>query len=291
MLLELFTMTQKEKINFIEEYLKEKSIKYKKDKFGNIWGINFPKKACFVSHLDTVARDDNECRKPIFVCDDILFKINAVLGADDTAGNILMLEHIDKINFIFTVDEEVGCIGAKELAKNEEFISDIGSISGFIELDRKGNRDIIGYTHGYCDKDFLDAIQNVLPEHKDVRGVLTDIDKLIHLKPGVNLSVGYYNAHSTDEILDLIYLEELSGKIIELSNIEGDFNLPKPKYQAPKGTKKSIGSSLSQYRPTWSLVQCECCGKLVPYHETEDINGKLICFDCVDELALVEFGG
>lgn len=288
MMLELFTMTQQEKIEFIKKYLEEKNVKYKADKRGNIWGINFPNKVCFVSHMDTVAKSDAECRKPIFICDNILFKINAVLGADDTAGNILILNHIDKINFIFTTDEETGCRGAKVLAKNEEFLNDIESISGFIELDRKGNSDIIGYTHGYCEKDFLDAIQEVLTEHKDVRGVLTDIDEFIHLKPGVNISVGYYNAHSTDEILDLVYLEELNDKILELANIEGDFEIPKPRYTKIKSANRvnysnySFGDSLK--------VQCDCCGKWVSYYDTEEINGKTICIDCIDELVTLGLG-
>lgn len=288
MMLELFTMTQQEKIEFIKKYLEEKNIKYKTDKRGNIWGINFPNKVCFVSHMDTVAKSDAECRKPIFICDNILFKINAVLGADDTAGNILMLNHIDKINFIFTTDEETGCRGAKILAKNEEFLNDIESISGFIELDRKGDSDIIGYTHGYCEKDFLDAIQEVLPNHKDVRGVLTDIDEFIHLKPGVNLSVGYYNAHSTDEILDLVYLEELNDKILELANIEGNFEIPKPKYTKMKSTNHASYSNLD-FEGTMK-VQCDCCGKWVSYYETEEINGKVLCFECIEEFASLEFG-
>lgn len=279
MFFKLFTMTQEEKIDFIKKYLEEKNVKYKTDEHGNIWGINYPNKACFVSHLDTVAKSYAECRKPYFICDDIMFKINAVLGADDTAGNILMLNHIDKINFVFTVDEEIGGIGAQKLAKNTEFVDDISSISGFIELDRKGNSDIIGYMHGYCEKDFLKAVQDILPDHNDANGVFTDIDKFKHIKPGVNISVGYYSAHTTSEILDLQYLEELNDKILELSNIEGEFEVPKPRYTKVKNTITNYGFGNNV------RVQCDCCHKWVSYYDTEDINGRTLCLDCVEEMA------
>lgn len=276
---ELFTMTQEEKIQYIIDYLDKNNISYKIDENGNIWGINFPDRVCFVSHMDTVAYDDYECRKPVFECDGILFKINAVLGADDTAGNILMLNHIDKINFIFTTDEEVGCIGAKKLASNEEFLSDINVVSGFIELDRKGSNDIIGYTHGYCKKDFLNAIKSVLPDYNDVKGVLTDIDKFIHIKPGVNLSVGYYNAHSTSECLDLNVFYELDDKIEALANISGTYE-PIPKKSIVKTAKKYDGFGRH-------FVKCDVCGEYVSFYETEDINGKVVCFDCIDEMMIV----
>lgn len=281
--LNLYNKTQDELSDYIEQILVDKGIPYNIDTYGNIWSIRFDNKACFVSHMDTVAGDDIEQRKPAFIVDGILFKINAVLGADDRAGINLILNHIENINFIFTRDEEIGCLGAKELASNIIFLEDIEKISGFIELDRKGISDVLGAVHGYCDVDFAGEVLKVLPEHKDASGILTDIDKFIHLKPGVNISVGYYNAHSSKEYLDVEYFEYINSKIIELSNIKGFYNLPPAKPTKAYGNVwKNESYNYSRYGSIKEI--CSECKKVYDPTDVCYFNNKIICFDCLSKM-------
>lgn len=282
---EIYTLNQEELQEYILRSLKEKDIPYKTDSYGNIWSIRFKQNVVFVAHLDTVARTDDEYHKPVYEIDGILFKNNAVLGGDDRAGVNLILNHIENVNFCFTKDEEVGALGAAELARNEEFKEDIKDISGFVELDRKGDSDIIGYLHGYCCESFLNAITDVLDGHRDTHGVFTDIDKFKHLKSGVNISVGYYNAHTPQEILDIEYFEYLDSKIMELASITGEFEPPKEEVRTY--------SRGSYYRYLYDDIypvksgkknKCSLCGKTVDYRDGYKINGEILCPDCFDKM-------
>lgn len=289
---EIFEMTQKELIVYIESELNKRGVEYKKDENGNIWSIRFNGKPAFVSHMDTVAKCDEEYKKKAFIVDNILFKVDAVLGGDDRAGVNLIINHLENINFILTTDEEIGCIGASELSRNEEFKNDIENICAFIEIDRKGNSDVIGALHGYCEKDFVDKVLEILPTHNDARGVLTDIDKFIHIKPGVNISAGYYNAHTTDEYLDIEYFNYLNSKIIELSNITGDFKLPKPRKAYSYTGRKNRGTYLaSNYYYGYgdiNYVRCSECGAIVDDIECTIINGKIVCDSCASKLSSIQ---
>lgn len=286
---ELFEMTQEELIVYIERELNERGVPYNRDENGNIWSIRFKGKPVFVSHMDTVSKSDEEYRKKAFIVDNILFKVDAVLGGDDRAGVNLIVNHLENINFVLTTDEEIGCIGASALSRNEDFKADIENICAFIEIDRKGNSDVIGALHGYCEKDFVDEILKVLPKHNDARGVLTDIDKFIHLKPGVNISAGYYNAHSVDEYLDIEYFNYLDSKILELANIAGDFSLPKPRrtYTSGKYTKSYL-YPYSNYFDDDVFVRCSECGRMVSDLECTIINGKIICDECFKDLSGIQ---
>lgn len=242
---EIYTLSQDELLEFIKKLLKDKGVPFK-EYDGNIWSIRNSGKVCFVSHLDTVAHSYVEYKKPVFEANGILFKVDAILGADDRAGVNLILNHCENVNFIFTRDEEVGRLGAISLSENEEFLQDMkDNIIGFIELDRKNYNDIIGYRHGYCDKDFHNAVSNVLTGYIDSLGAFTDIDEFIYDKPAVNISVAYFNAHTKDEYLDIKAWEELDKKIPLLNEIQGEFNVVSPTIY--KSTKYSGIKSYSSY--------------------------------------------
>lgn len=237
---EIYEMNQEELREYILCILREKNIPYQLVD-GNIFSFRFKDKVAFVSHLDTVAKSDEEYHKQVFECNGILFKRNAILGADDRAGVNIILNHIENINFILTRDEEVGRLGANVLAKDQTFISILNeyNICGFIEMDRRNNHDIIGARHGYCRQDFHDAVHNVLTDRTDETGVCTDIDSWLELRPGVNLSCGYHNAHSSDEFLDIETWLNLNNKIPELNEISGSFSLPEQKKYSFSYTSKS----------------------------------------------------
>lgn len=232
----LYMMTQDELIEQIKKELIAEGVPFKQDGYGNLWSIRFEGRPAFVAHCDTVIGDDRFYNAPLKEYDGKLSRPGFVLGADDRAGVNLILNHKHKINFILTKDEEIGCVGANYLAKQEEFIEDCEKINFFIELDRKGKCDIIGHSHGYCSKELSDELSKVLETYKENWGVFTDIDSFVDISQGVNFSVGYYNAHSNREYLDIEEFNYIDSKIEELAQIEGH----KSTYKKPK-TGKGFG--------------------------------------------------
>lgn len=269
---ELYTLTQAELGEKIKGILKEKGIAFKFIKDKGIWGINHKDKPIFVSHLDTVNRSDAEFKKPLLIKDGKLSRPGYVLGADDRAGVNIMLNHIDDINFVFTYEEERGCIGAKSLALNKTFKEQCTNGTFFVELDRRNGTDLIGATHGYCHKDLSDKLLKVLPNFKDVRGVLTDIDQFTGIMQGVNLSVGYYDAHKNTEYLNIAEFLTVNDLIPDINKIEHKSELPPEKVNVYYG-----GRYYGNYGNSGSKT-CDCCGKKV-WH-TYKSGDKEYCWDC-----------
>lgn len=234
----LYMLTQDELIAQIQKECTAEGVPFKSDTDGNMWSIRFQDKPIFVAHMDTVIGDDINYKMPLLERYGKLSRPGYVLGADDRAGVNLIMNHKHNINFVFTRDEEIGLVGAKKLANNQKFIDDVTDIGGFfIELDRRGGSDILGNVHGYCEKGVVEALQEVLPHYKDTSGVFTDIDSWVDIRQGVNLSVGYYNAHTKTEYLDIAEFNYLDSKIKELgqidcSNLKNTYAKPKPKYNS-----------------------------------------------------------
>lgn len=148
-----------------------------------------------VAHLDTVHK---ELPKTIYYD-----KIKQVLsspegiGGDDRCGVYMIFEIIKhhKCSVLFCEDEEIGAIGANKfikssVAKNLEF-------NYIMEFDRKGNNDAVFYD---C---YNDEFEQFITKKffKTAYGSFSDISVLAPELgcAAVNLSCGYYNAHTTDE--------------------------------------------------------------------------------------------
>lgn len=156
----------------------------------------------FVAHMDTVhSIVPRKEWKPRWKGD----KISAPtgIGGDDKVGiatALWLLKNVPVGKAIFTVDEEVGAIGAENL--DMSYLNDVGYM---LQTDRRGNGDLItdymGTTTG--SKEFLDV---VIPAGKrfgfeEDSGVFTDV---MILGPkgeisAVNISSGYHNPHSKSE--------------------------------------------------------------------------------------------
>jgi hypothetical protein len=158
-----------------------------------------------IAHADTVHRE-----RP----DLILFDRNQQIiwspqgiGGDDRAGILGILkiiEHGYRPHILFTDGEEVGGIGAEEAAlaiKNEV---EKFRIKYLIEIDRKGKNDAVFYNS--FNADFIEYVQG-FGFIEDI-GSFSDISILMPKwnLAGVNLSAGYYNAHTLTEY---VKLEEL----------------------------------------------------------------------------------
>lgn len=134
-------------------------------------------------------------------------------GFDDRAGVYaiweIVLKHGFKPTVILTRGEEMGCVGASELAKDYKRCP--VEANCLIELDRANKNDCVFY---YCDnkqfKEFIEGFGFITQE-----GSFTDISAL--MEPwglaGVNLSIGYQYEHSTSELLHIDWMEDTIAKV------------------------------------------------------------------------------
>ncbi len=165
-----------------------------------------------VAHMDTV-----HDRLPDLIVYDVekdkMSSPNGI-GGDDRCGIYMILEIIKRYNcsVLFCEDEEIGCVGARkfvqtDLAKELEF-------NYAIELDRKGSNDAVFYD---CDnEDFTEFITKEF--YDKAYGSMSDISTVAPALgcAAVNLSCGYYNAHTKKEY---VVLGEMEKSIEEVCNI------------------------------------------------------------------------
>lgn len=153
------------------------------------------------------------------------------IGGDDRCGIYMVLETIKDFNcsVLFCEDEEIGAIGAHKftesnIAKHLEF-------NYIIEFDRKGKNDAVFYD---CNnEDFEKFITQEF--YQSSWGSFSDISVLApHFKcAAVNLSCGYYNAHTKDEYIVIGEMEESINqacKILERTTEEDKFEYVEASY-------------------------------------------------------------
>lgn len=133
------------------------------------------------------------------------------LGADDKNGIFIALKLIQSfgkdINFIFSVEEEIGGVCREFLQGFSE--ERTNSIPYGLIFDRKGGGDVIGTSNAYCEGDFEDAVLDIAEKfgYRRSTGTFSDCDHISEFIPCVNLSCGYYNAHTAGEYTVLPELE------------------------------------------------------------------------------------
>jgi hypothetical protein len=186
-----------------------------KDVHGNYFYKIGESRSIFASHLDTVSRTHTQVNH-VLNGDMISTDGTTTLGADDKAGVsilIWMMKHNIPGLYYFFIGEEVGCIGSGLAASYGNF-SDYDRI---ISFDRRGTGSIITHqSYSRCCSDaFGDALCDQLNKSgmsytKDDGGVYTDSAEFVDYIPEcTNVSVGYYNEHSTNEKQDISHLIDL----------------------------------------------------------------------------------
>ena len=135
-----------------------------------------------------------------------------LLGADDRAG-VYAIIRLVKAGFrptiILTLNEETGCLGAKKMAEMDNPLPP--HTRYLIQLDRRGSNDAVFYS---CNnKKFIKYITSF--GFQEAQGTYSDISVLCPSWKicGVNLSVGYYDEHSTNERLFLTELYTTIDKV------------------------------------------------------------------------------
>ena len=191
----------------------------KPDKFGNYIKIIGDKpNLCFTAHHDTVHKDDGF--QKLIICNDVVSiadqsKSNC-LGADCTTGIWLilgMIEHNIRGVYVIHAAEESGCIGSQKLvASNPDWLSNIDSV---ISFDRLGQKSIITHQMGMRTasdafaKSFASVVDMPLLAPDD-GGSYTDSNEYADIvSECTNISVGYYNQHTSKEVQDIDYADQL----------------------------------------------------------------------------------
>ncbi|MBR3748168.1 MAG: hypothetical protein IKN27_14535 [Selenomonadaceae bacterium] len=207
--------TQKKLFKLLVKKFKGKSIFSK----GNFILVRGTAPVMLVAHLDTV---HTEPVKQICASEDgnILMSPQGI-GGDDRCGvfALVKIHQTAQVKpwLLFCCNEEVGGLGAQQfcLAHSQKLLpSELDSLKFLIEIDRKGKNDAVFYD---CDNlDFEDYIAS--KGFQPAFGSFSDIS-LIAPELGVaavNLSSGYYNAHTLHEYINVSELYETIRKVGEI---------------------------------------------------------------------------
>jgi len=181
------------------------------------------------AHLDTYEEIIED--RVLIKYDDIWKSSEGILGADDRAGVNVVLsaaksvgksEFNGTVKYIFSVEEEIGLCGAREVTKSFLWGVDMGFV-----IDRRGTNDIVTSRGGYdpfCSPEFgvrLERIarQSGFGKWKTVSGGSSDT--YIWAQSGiesVNLSAGYLFEHTDAEQLDVSACYETYKFLMEILN-------------------------------------------------------------------------
>lgn len=143
------------------------------------------------------------------------------IGGDDRCGVHIILKLLEKgyrPYVLFCEDEEKGGIGSAKFCKFPNLVKEISECKYIIELDRANADDSVYYD---CDNKDFEKYINEITKYETSFGSFSDISTLC---PdcgiaGVNLSCGYYNAHTTDEY---VVVEEMEHTIEVVENLLKD---------------------------------------------------------------------
>ena len=158
---------------------------------------------------------------------------DGILGADDRAGIAIILNILNTLTqyqlpchlkLVFTVEEEIGSKGAKEI--DRKFFE---GVDFAISLDRSGTNDIVYKTNGqkYCDKSETEFIKSCSSKlwrnsklwYAPVEGGKSDLrvwsERPQPGVPSVNLSIGYFDEHTSNERLELDTWHRVQDLVLE----------------------------------------------------------------------------
>ena len=183
----------------------------------------------FSSHLDTVHAKAG--RQQVFWDEDLalFYKEDEAgcLGADDGAGVWLMLNMVDAGvpgHYFFHYGEERGGVGSRGMSSyHSRYLS---RFQRAIAFDRRGTGDVITHQAAgrCCSDEFAVALSSALNKFDGMRykpcsgGIFTDTANYIYeIGECTNLSCGYQDEHSKDEVLDFEHLSAMRLACINLS--------------------------------------------------------------------------
>ena len=134
------------------------------------------------------------------------------IGGDDRCGVYMILRLLEETDFrpsiLFCEDEEIGGIGSNKFCVST-YINDLKGMRFLIELDRMGSSDAVYYDDDNAEfHEWIYKVTGCIENY----GSFSDIS---HLSPAcmissVNLSCGYYHAHTLKEEVNV---NEMLGRV------------------------------------------------------------------------------
>ena len=229
-------------------YLKSWNKNLKQDEYGNLYIIN-PWTPLLSAHMDTVQREDDTIWMPHIHINKKKWTIsytNSIIWWDDKCWIALAMElyekYWDRVSLLFSRQEEVGHVWASDFCRNHSDL--LKQCKYCLVLDRRNAWDIISSDNGYCSKEFEDEIYRCIKDfgYKPTHWLLSDADAYSKYINCVNLSVWYYNAHTSNEY---IVIEELKNAFNAVCNIIENFQWEYDIYHEPE--RKPYCDSYSYY--------------------------------------------
>lgn len=198
---------------------------------GNFILVHGQAPVMLIAHLDTV--HEQPVRDICISADKNILMSPQGIGGDDRCGVFALVKIYQSAQIkpwlLFTCDEEVGGLGAKQFClahKQRQLPTELDDLKFLIELDRKSSRDAVFYR---CDNPDFEAYISG-KGFNFAQGSFSDIS-LIAPELGiaaVNLSCGYYAPHTRHEYINR---KELDSTIAKVVSIIGDSpNLPRFEY-------------------------------------------------------------
>ena len=222
--------TQEELFTAIRKLYKDKSGFFSK---GNFILIQGEAPIMLVAHLDTV--HEKSVKTICYSPDENILMSPQGIGGDDRCGVYALVNAYDmavkKPFLLFTCDEEVGGVGAKKfcLAHQLGKLPDaLDNLKLIVEVDRKGS----------CDAVYYDCYNPELRDYINSKGFKTAVGSFSDISliapelgiAAVNLSSGYYNAHTLHEYINRNHLDNTLSKVVEIISDASQDNFPKYEY-------------------------------------------------------------
>lgn len=186
-----------------------------------VWVKNPGFPVVLTAHLDTVRYTPAQS---VRVAKGRMYGIGGGLGADDKVGVTLVVSlarKLKNVTFALFEGEEVGGIGASEAEQAKLF----EGTQIMASLDRRGTTDVIYEQGGYqtASVEFAGKLASALSGNGIVlspsnNGIFTDSEVFAHRIPEcVNISVGYQGAHTSQDTVDLVYMQRLYVNLLRLN--------------------------------------------------------------------------
>jgi len=197
-----------------------------------LWFKGF-KLPVLVAHIDTIYNDmfKEWMKRDILYSNNYIWSPNG-LGADDRVGVYLLIEMFNQynVNCLFTDYEEKGGLGAYEACQLFEDV--FKDTPYFIELDRRGYKEMVFYNDDYLNKAFYEKLKKYYKKEIGSFSDISIIGQEFNIC-SVNLSVGFYNEHHKQSeylfIPSLLYTYEVLPKLLNDLGLK-QYKLKKRKY-------------------------------------------------------------
>ena len=194
-----------------------------KDDYGNYYTVIGESDTVFTCHLDTASRTKSIVNLVSYTKDSEEFIVTdgtSILGADDKSGVTILMYMIAKGVpgvYWFFIGEERGGLGSRHVANNIDNYPFMKGKMKCVSFDRRNYFSVITKQMGVdcCSNEFAQQIcqqmtANGLKMNLDPTGVFTDSANFIDLIPEcTNISVGYFNEHTHQEMQNMTFLEKL----------------------------------------------------------------------------------